>query len=224
MEPSIDLLYKSRREEMVANQIEKRGILEERLLDAMRTLPRHCFIPEEYRIHAYADHPVPIGESQTISQPYIVALMTSLLDLKGWETVLEVGTGSGYQAALLGMLAREVHSVEIIPSLAEQARKNLKTVGIRNVFVHAGDGTLGWAPAAPYDAILVTAAAPDSPPSFFDQLKPEGRMVIPVGGRGVQELLLFRQARGTWKSENILIVAFVPLRGQWGWSRDDWPI
>ncbi len=224
METPVDLQYKTRREAMVTYQIEKRGILDERLLDAMRTLPRHCFVPEEYRIHAYADHPVPIGEGQTISQPYMVALMTSLLELKGTERVLEIGTGSGYQAALLGMLAKEVHTVEIIPALADKARQNLQSVGIHNVAVHTADGTLGWPNAAPYDGIVVTAAAPDTPPPLFEQLKPEGRLVIPVGGHGVQEILLWRQEKGKWQSENILIVAFVPLRGKWGWSRSDWPI
>lgn len=224
METSSDLQYKSRREVMVANQIIKRGIKDARLLDAMRTLPRHLFVPPEYREYAYDDHPVPIGESQTISQPYMVALMTELLGLRGSEKVLEIGTGSGYQAGLLGLLAREVHTVEIIPGLAEQAKKNLAAAGIRNVTIHHTNGTLGWPEAAPYDGILVTAAAPNTPPPLFQQMKPEGKLVIPVGGRGVQEILFWKQEKGSWKSESILVVAFVPLRGEWGWSHEEWPI
>lgn len=224
METSSELQYKTRREAMVTYQIRKRGISDERLLEAMRTLPRHLFIPADYREYAYEDHPVPIGESQTISQPYMAALMTDLLRLKGTEKVLEIGTGSGYQAALLGMLAQEVHTVEFIAPLAEQAKRNLEAAGIKNVMVHVADGTLGWSSAAPYDGILVTAAAPESPPPLFEQLKPDGRLVIPVGGRGIQEILYWKQVHGIWKFEKILEVAFVPLRGEWGWSHDEWPI
>lgn len=224
METSSELQYKTRREAMVTYQIRKRGISDERLLEAMRTLPRHLFIPADYREYAYEDHPVPIGESQTISQPYMAALMTDLLRLKGTEKVLEIGTGSGYQAALLGMLAQEVHTVEFIAPLAEQAKRNLEAARIKNVMVHVADGTLGWSSAAPYDGILVTAAAPESPPPLFEQLKPDGRLVIPVGGRGIQEILYWKQVHGIWKFEKILEVAFVPLRGEWGWSHDEWPI
>ncbi len=216
--------YVTRREAMVTTQIMQRGILEKRLLDAMRTVPRHLFVPKGYRRYAYSDHPLPIGEGQTISQPYMVALMTNLLELKGGENVLEIGTGSGYQAAVLAHLVREVHTVEIIPEVAENARKILKNLGYANVFLHIGDGSFGWPECAPYDGIIVTAAARETPKGLLEQLKPTGCLVIPTGGPSLQHIEKWTRERGEWVSESILAVSFVPLRGAEGWTRDEWPI
>lgn len=216
--------YVSRREAMVSDQILARGIAEPRLLEAMRTIPRHLFVPAGYRRYAYSDHPLPIGESQTISQPYMVALMTSLLQLTGEEKVLEVGTGSGYQSAILSRLAREVHSIEILPEVAQKARKTLDELGFESVIIHVGDGSLGWPQAAPYDAILVTAAAKEVPLALFEQSKPTGRIVIPTGTRSLQHIQLWTYENGHWESEDILGVSFVPLRGPQGWSQKEWPV
>jgi protein-L-isoaspartate(D-aspartate) O-methyltransferase len=216
--------YVTRREAMVSDQILARGIAEPGLIEAMRTIPRHLFVPAGYRRYAYSDHPLPIGESQTISQPYMVALMTSLLQLTGIEKVLEVGTGSGYQSAILSRLAQEVHTVEILPEVAQKARKTLDELGFQGITVHVGDGSLGWPQAAPFDAILVTAAAKEVPPAFFEQLKPTGRMVIPIGSRSLQHIQLWTHEHSHWESEDILGVSFVPLRGSQGWSREEWPI
>ncbi len=206
---------------MVSGQIQRRGVTNSRVLEAMRQIPRHLFVPLELEGHAYEDRPLPIGYEQTISQPYIVALMTSLLNLKGSEKVLEVGTGSGYQAAVLSHLATEVHSVELIPELAAQATFTLSTLGCNNVTVHVGDGSLGWQEGAPYDAILVTASAPSVPRPLLDQLNSEGRLVLPVGIRGSQYLELWTREFGAWQPESILPVAFVPLRGEHGWKADE---
>ena len=213
--------YTRERDLMVTWQIEKRGVTNQAVLRAMRTVPRHLFVSPEMREHAYADYPLPIGNGQTISQPYIVALMTSLLNLDGTETMLEVGTGSGYQAAVLSLIAREVHTVEFIPALALEAAAALNNMGYANVIVHQGDGSLGWEEAAPYDAIMVTASAPKVPPPLLAQLKPTGRLVLPVGSRGMQRLELWRQENNVWQPEEILPVAFVPLRGEHGWARDE---
>ena len=212
--------FAQEREQMVLYQIEKRGVTNPGVLSALRAVPRHLFVPAEMRGHAYADYPLPIGSDQTISQPYIVALMTAFLNLNGTEKVLEVGTGSGYQAAVLSMLAREVHTVEYIPALARAAAATLRDLGFANVNVHQGDGSLGWPDQAPYDAIMVTASAPKAPPPLLEQLKPGGRMVLPVGGRGMQWLELWRQENGVWQPEEVLAVAFVPLRGTHGWHED----
>lgn len=209
------------REQMVLQQIEKRGVTNPAVLRAMRTVPRHLFVSAEMQEHAYADYPLPIGSGQTISQPYIVALMTAMLNLNGTEKVLEVGTGSGYQAAVLSLLANEVHTVEYIPELARQAEKTLHQLGYNNVTIHQGDGSLGWQEEAPYDAIMVTASAPSAPPPLLDQLKPTGRMVLPVGGRGMQWLEIWQQENGIWQPEEVLPVAFVPLRGAHGWQSED---
>jgi len=216
--------YVTRREAMVTTQIIQRGILDKRLLDAMGTVPRHLFVPPGYRRYAYSDHPLPIGEGQTISQPYMVALMTSLLGLTGGETVLEIGTGSGYQAAILSHLAKEVHTVEIIPAVAENARKILAALGYANVFLHIGDGSFGWSECAPYDGIIVTAAAKETPRALLDQLKPSGCLVIPTGGPSLQYIQKWTMENGEWTSESILAVSFVPLRGAEGWTREEWPI
>jgi protein-L-isoaspartate(D-aspartate) O-methyltransferase len=201
---------------MVERQLRGRGISDRRVLEAFETVPRHLFVPEEYRHLAYEDGPLPIGFSQTISQPFIVAYMTQLLDLTGNERVLEVGTGSGYQAAILSALTAEVHTIELIPALAERARKTLEQLGVTNVSIHIGDGSLGWEEAAPYDAILVTAAGPRVPPPLLKQLADGGRMVLPVGERGAQVLELWRREGEKFTHETLLPVAFVPLRGREG--------
>ena len=206
------------REEMVENQIKDRGVTDERVLEALRKVPRHEFIQENHQSEAYDDHPLPIGSGQTISQPFIVALMTEQLALKGNEKVLEIGTGSGYQAAILAELAREVHSVERVPDLAEKARENLKRVGIKNVSVHVGDGTLGWLEDAPYDAIIITAGTPTMPEGLADQLAEGGRLVAPVGSRWRQMLELWIKREGQIQKREVLPVVFVPLIGEKGWD------
>ncbi len=214
--------YAYRRLRMVEEQLYQRDIRDRRVLEAMARVPRHLFVPPEYRSHAYADGPLPIGESQTISQPYIVALMTQMLALKGDEKVLEVGTGSGYQAAILGLLGREVHTVERFPDLAERAARVLDELGYKNVYVHVGDGSLGWPGNAPYKAIIVTAAAPRTPQPLLDQLEDGGRLVIPIGGYGGQYLELWERHGDDYTHEAVAPVAFVPLRGQYGWDEDRW--
>lgn len=215
-------MYERERRRMVDRQIMQRGLKDPRLLAAFESVPRHLFVPEDRRYAAYDDGPLPIGHSQTISQPYIVALMTSMLNLNGDERVLEIGTGSGYQAAILGMLAAEVHTIEYIPELATQADKVLKTLGMDNVHVHVGDGSLGWPEAAPYDGVLVAAAAPDAPKALLNQLRDGGRLVLPVGGRGMQNLQLWERNGDEYRSKIETTVAFVPLRGEQGWDRKEW--
>ena len=210
------------RKQMVKTQIIRRGLSDPRLLTALEAVPRHLFVPKEYRYAAYDDSPLPIGYSQTISQPYIVALMTSLLKLKGSERVLEVGTGSGYQAAILGMLVENVHTVEFIPELATRAGKLLKELGMDNIHVHSGDGSLGWPDAAPYAGILVAAAAPQMPKMLLKQLEDGGRLVLPVGGRGMQNLEVWERKGEGFKNKVETAVAFVPLRGEQGWDRKEW--
>jgi len=214
--------YEQARKQMVKSQIVRRGLRDERLLAAFESIPRHLFVPEEYRYAAYDDNPLPIGFSQTISQPYIVALMTDLLKLKGDECVLEIGTGSGYQAAILGMMANEVHTVELLPELATDADKLLKELGFDNVHVHIGDGSLGWPETAPYKGILVAAAAPQAPNTLLDQLVEGGRLILPVGGRGMQNLEVWEKEGNKFKNEVETAVAFVPLRGEEGWDRKEW--
>lgn len=211
-------VYESDRKEMTRRQIAARGLRDPRLLAAFESVPRHLFVPEEYRQRSYADGPLPIGHEQTISQPYIVALMTHLLELTGRERVLEVGTGSGYQAAILSRLAAEVHTVEIVPELFAQAERTLSELGCANVHSHLADGSLGWTAAAPYDGILVTAAAPSAPQMLLDQLAAGGRLVLPVGGLGYQELEIWRKENEEFKRKSSLGVAFVPLRGEYGWK------
>jgi protein-L-isoaspartate(D-aspartate) O-methyltransferase len=209
-------------EKMVREQIEERGIHDPRLLNAFRQAPRHWFVPPQYHAKAYADGPLPIGLGQTISQPYMVAAMTNLLALRGDETVLEIGTGSGYQAAILSLMARSVHTIERHPLLAENARSLLDRLGFKNVFVHQGDGTLGWPPAAPYQGILVTAAAPRPPEPLLAQLDEGGLLVIPVGGREGQDLQRWTRTHGRVRRESLFPVAFVPLRGSHGWKDNEW--
>ncbi len=203
------------RHRMVEEQILGRGLRDPRLLAAFESVPRHLFVLEEDLSLAYADGPLPIGFDQTISQPYIVALMTSLLHFEGNERVLEVGTGSGYQAAILAHMAVEVHTIEFLPQLAAQAKRLLSEYP--NVFCHVGDGSLGWQESAPYDGIVVTAAAPETPQALLNQLKDGGRLVIPVGRRGYQKLELWTRNGSQFDRDALLEVAFVPLRGKHGW-------
>lgn len=198
---------------MVREQIAARGVADPRVLDAMRKVPRHRYVPPAWRHEAYADHPLPIGEGQTISQPYIVGLMSELLALSGEERVLEIGTGSGYQAAILAELAREVYTIEIVEPLARRAEETLRTEGYAGVRVRAGDGYLGWPEAAPFDAIIVTAAPDHVPRPLVEQLRPGGRLVIPVGDR-FQELLLITKTGDGVETRGVIPVRFVPMTGE----------
>jgi protein-L-isoaspartate(D-aspartate) O-methyltransferase len=218
-----DQEYLSERLHMVDAQIVWRGIHDQRVLQAMRQVPRHRFVPAEMRPLAYEDCALPISHGQTISQPYIVAQMTSLLKLQGDETVLEIGTGSGYQAAVLACLAQRVVTVEYLPALAMSAREHLEALGVGNVEVICADGSQGYTAAAPYQGILITAAAPAVAKALFEQLTPDGRLVVPVGDRGTQDLQRWTCKRGIWRHESMLPVAFVPLRGEAGWSPVKWP-
>ena len=199
------------REKMVRQQIERRGISDKGVLKAMQAVPRHLFVPKRERRKAYQDRPLPIGERQTISQPYIVALMSQLLGLGGEEKVLEVGTGSGYQAAVLAHLASEVHSIERHASLAERARALLADLELDNVHVHVGDGSQGWPAEAPYAAIIVTAAAERMPQALLDQLEVGGHLVLPVGSSAGQSLQRWTKTEHGFDREDISPVAFVPL-------------
>jgi protein-L-isoaspartate(D-aspartate) O-methyltransferase len=201
------------RERMVRQQIEARGVRDPRVLEAMRKVPRHLFVPPAVRSFAYADTPLPIGHGQTISQPYIVAFMSEALELKGGERVLEIGTGSGYQAAVLAELAREVYSIEIVAPLAGEAEKRLKELGYTNIQVRVGDGYRGWPDAAPFDAIMVTAAPDHVPPTLVNQLAEGGRLVLPVGSF-FQELVRIRRTKQGSKQESLLPVRFVPMTGE----------
>ena len=201
------------REKMVETQIKARGVKDPRVLSALRKVERHRFVPEEFLNSAYSDQPLPIGEGQTISQPYIVALMTELLELKGDEKVLEIGTGSGYQAAILAELAKEVYSIEIIESLASVAKNRLSGLGYQNIKVKAGDGYLGWPEAAPFDTIIVTAAPDHIPKSLIEQLKEGGRMVVPVGTYA-QELKKIVKRSGKIETTDVIPVVFVPMTGE----------
>jgi protein-L-isoaspartate(D-aspartate) O-methyltransferase len=202
---------------MVGYQLEARGIRDRRVLEAMRRVPRHEFVPEEIRHRAYDDAALPIGEGQTISQPYMVAAMTELLELKGGEKVLEVGTGSGYQAAVLAELAREVYTIELHEELSERAREIIGRLGYRNVHFRTGDGTLGLPGEAPFQAIIVTAGSPAVPKPLADQLDEGGVIVIPVGERYSQRLLAGRKIRGKLHTEYGIYCVFVPLAGAFGW-------
>lgn len=210
--------YKKARERMVETQIAARGICDERVLEAMRKVPRHLFVDEALRDQAYSDHPLPIAENQTISQPYIVALMTDSLELKGGEKVLEIGTGSGYQLAILAELADRVFSIERYPDLGHRANSILRKLGYTNIIIRVGDGTLGWPDEAPFDGIIVTAGTPQIPQPLIDQLAMGGRLVVPVGDRFAQDLIqVWRVAEGI-KKTNLGGVRFVNLVGKWGWK------
>ncbi len=210
--------YQIERERMVKTQIARRGIKDQRVLSATRSVPRHLFLPAGARDWAYADGPIRIGCGQTISQPYIVALMTELLDVKSDHRVLDVGTGSGYQAAILGMLAAEVHSIERHPELAASATERLAALGFNNVTVHVGDGTQGLESMAPYDRILVAAAAPSVPDPLLNQLADGGRLVIPVGSRFSQTLEVWDRSGEKYHRKSNIPVVFVPLMGKNGWK------
>jgi len=206
------------RERMVDEQLRRRGILDARVLEAMRKVPREEFVEEALRDRAYGDHPLPIGEGQTISQPYMVALMTDLLGLTGTEKVLEIGTGSGYQTAVLAELARRVCSVERIPFLAARARATLERLGYTNVWVCIANGTLGWPDEAPFDRILITAAAPVLPSPLFDQLAEAGRMVLPIGDAAAQTLTVVEKVNGVMRTKAETGCVFVKLIGKYGWE------
>ncbi len=210
--------YKQARERMVKTQLIPRGITDPRVLAAMRKVPRHLFVEEALRGEAYNDHPLPIGHKQTISQPYIVALMTQALELKGDEHVLEIGTGSGYQTAILAELSEKVYTVERIRPLLEKARKTLWELGYTNILFKAFDGTLGWKEYAPFDAIIVTAGAPKIPQPLLDQLAEGGRLVIPVGGRFSQDLVKVTKKNGHIIQKDLGGCRFVDLVGVHGWK------
>ena len=206
--------FAAERRRMVEEQIRGRGLRDPKVLAAVEQVPRHRFVPEEARAKAYADQPLPIGYGQTISQPYIVALMTSLLGIKRGDRVLEIGTGSGYQAAVLSRIAGEVYTMEIVSPLAERARRTLAELGYDNVHVRTGDGYKGWPDRAPFDAILVTAAPPIVPEPLLHQLKVGGRLVLPVGDY-FQNLTVYTKRRdGSFEKEKVLPVRFVPMTGE----------
>lgn len=210
--------YGALRARMVEEQLRRRGIIDQRILEAMEAVPRHRFVPEESWEFAYEDRPLPIGWGQTISQPYIVALMLQSLDLTGTENALEVGTGSGYQAALLGQLVKHVYTVEVIAELAETARILLKELHFDNVEVVAANGSIGWKAGAPYDAIIVAAASPLVPHSLIEQLQDGGRLVVPVGALHEQRLLRLQKHGKEVTTEDLGGCAFVPLIGEEGWK------
>ena len=206
---------------MVKDQIEARGVRDSKILEAMRKVPRHLFVPWNMKSNAYHDEPLPIGEGQTISQPYMVALMTEALALTGAEKVLEIGTGSGYQSAVLALLAERVFSIECISSIAAEAKRTLDKLHCSNVVVRLGDGTLGLAEEAPFDAIIVTAGAPEIPSALMEQLKTGGRLVIPVGTRNLQQLIRITKGVGTVTKEVLTDCVFVKLTGKYGWGEED---
>lgn len=204
------------RERMVLEQLEKRGISDRRVLDAMRTVPRDRFIPPELRDHAYDDGPLPIGEAQTISQPYMVALTCELAQLSGTEKVLEIGTGSGYEAAVLSALSAQVFTIESIPFLYDRARIILQGIGAHNVSIRLGDGSLGWPEEAPFDAIIVSAAMPGIPIDLLPQLKPDGRLIGPIGEEELQTLIRLSRKGGHWQEEYFGECRFVKMTGKHG--------
>ncbi|MBW2027724.1 MAG: protein-L-isoaspartate(D-aspartate) O-methyltransferase [Deltaproteobacteria bacterium] len=210
--------YRVARERMVKNQLVPRGITDRRVLEAMKKIPRHLFVEEALQGEAYNDHPLPIGHKQTISQPYIVALMTQALELKGDEKTLEIGTGSGYQTAILAELSEKVYTVERIRPLMENARKLLAELGYVNILFKAFDGTLGWKEYAPYDAIMVTAGAPRIPDPLLEQMADGGRMVIPIGDRYSQDLIKVVRKKDDYRQENLGGCRFVDLVGVHGWK------
>ncbi len=212
--------YTSARLVMVQSQLQRRGITDARVLQAMREVPRHLFVPPEWRHEAYSDRPLPIGDEQTISQPYMVAIMTQSLALQGHEHVLEIGTGSGYQAAVLSRLAAHVSSIEYFADLADSARALLQRLGYINVEVIVGDGGLGLPAQAPYDGIIVAAAAPHVPQPLLAQLAEGGRLVIPVGSATSQELFIITRRGDDYAQERSVPCRFVPLLGEEGWAGD----
>jgi protein-L-isoaspartate(D-aspartate) O-methyltransferase len=211
--------YAVQRERMVRDLIAGRGVKDERVLTAMRKIPRHLFVKDHLRSQAYGDHALPIGAAQTISQPYIVARMTEMLEVGPEHSVLEIGTGSGYQTAILAALARRVYSLERIPDLAQAAIPRMRQLGYDNVKIQVFDGTVGWSEWAPYDRILVTAGAPKVPEPLLGQLAPGGALLVPEGPRNLQRLVLYRKSpRGEIRRREGEEVAFVPLLGRHGWK------
>ena len=210
------------RSKMVRDQIERRGIKHPAVLAAMRKIPRHLFVPMDYQSEAYADNPLPIGFGQTISQPYIVALMTELLQPTPQDCVLEIGAGSGYQAAILSQLVAQVHTIDRHPELVKQAQSVTQQLGLNNIQFHVGDGSLGLPEHGPYDVILITAAAPSVPSPLFSQLKERGRLILPVGDRYHQTLERWvKTPEGTFEQDQNIPVSFVPLIGEHGWTESD---
>ena len=209
------------RREMVEEQLIPRGIKDPAVLAAFRKVPRHKFVPEKYLESAYGDFPLPIGAGQTISQPYMAALMTQCLQLSGAKTVLEIGTGSGYQAAILAQLAREVYSVERVADLAEQARTRLKALGYQNIRINAADGSGGWPQFAPYEAIIVTAGSPAIPEPLIEELSIEGRLVIPIGSGSSQILTQAVKHKDKIETSQVCGCVFVPLVGKYGWRKEN---
>jgi protein-L-isoaspartate(D-aspartate) O-methyltransferase len=209
--------FEAQRARMVERQLAGQGIRDSRVLEAIRRVPRHLFVPEAALPEAYEDHPVDIGQGQTISQPYMVARMSELLELSGGERVLEVGSGSGYQTAVLKALRADVYTVERLPELSRRARENVERAGYSGVHYKVGDGSRGWPEEAPFDRVIVTAGAPSMPVSLVEQLREGGSMVIPVGGEREQELLLVRRGQGRVTRERICACVFVKLWGDEGW-------
>ncbi len=210
--------FKELRDFMVNTQLIPRGIKDERVLSAMKKIPRHLFVDESMQYKAYDDMALPIGEGQTISQPYMVAVMTELLELTGNEKVLEIGTGSGYQAAILAELAKEVYSVERVAVLTNRAEERFHLLGYNNIRIKIGDGTLGWPEEAPFDRIIITAGTPKIPEPLIDQLSDEGIIVAPVGDRFSQQLLKVRKSKGKLLEDYHTPCVFVPLIGEYGWK------
>lgn len=212
--------FDAARNRMVDEQLIPRGISDPRVLSAMRKVPRHLFVEEALQDRAYGDYALPIGEKQTISQPYMVALMTEALELSGSETVLEIGTGSGYQAAILAELSKQVYSIERVPGLAVRAKKVIEELGYKNVEIKIYDGTLGWQEKSPFDGIMVTASSPDIPKTLTDQLKIGGRLVIPVGTRHFQTLIKAVKKKDGLVKMALTECVFVPLIGTYGWREE----
>jgi len=210
--------WKNERERMVKEQIIARGVKDKRVSEAMTKVPRHLFVDKTYYHQAYNDYPLPVGHGQTISQPYMVAVMTELLNLKKDDKVLEIGTGSGYQSAILALLCSKVYTIEKIAELTRDARLRLENLGFRNISFMVGDGSMGWRDYAPYDGIIVTAGAPDIPNSLIEQLAENGRLVIPVGQEYYQTLNLVRKHKGRIYRKEIFECTFVPLLGKEGWE------
>jgi protein-L-isoaspartate(D-aspartate) O-methyltransferase len=209
--------FDTQRRRMVEQQLAGQGIRDRRVLEAIRAVPRHLFVPESALAQAYGDHPLSIGQGQTISQPYMVARMSELLELRGGERVLEIGSGSGYQTAVLKALRADVYTIERLPELSRTARENLERTGYSGVHYRVGDGSRGWPEEAPFDRVIVTAGAPSMPVSLVEQLRDGGSMVIPVGGEEEQELLLVRRGQGRVTRERICACVFVKLWGDEGW-------
>ncbi len=210
--------YEIARRQMVERQIKGRGVQDPLVIEAMLRIPRHLFVEEALQAQAYSDFPLPIGDRQTISQPFMVAYMTQALLLRGGEKVLEIGTGSGYQTAVLSCITSRVFSVERIPELARRARRILDGIGCGNVNIKVGDGTTGWAEEAPFEAVIVTAGAPSIPEAYLQQLAPGGRLVIPVGPQGSQVLKRLTRLESGVREESLLDCRFVPLIGKFGWN------